>query len=263
MVVADGGYATRVAVAIARAAQANLVTRVHLASFPLEQADGRSFDALAWLRQPGAPQRSVTVWCTATRRTAEGLVVTRHQVRVLAHRLEPAARAAAERRLRRNASKHQRQVGERGLFLAGWVLVLTTVDAETWPDDQVWALYRTRWHIELLFKRFKQLLRTHTIRSQTAASATATICALLIAWVLQEQLAGTLVTALVRDEPHDPSHDTPHQAVSVWALQALTLQTLRHIVCGTGRSTSWKGGLPGCGGLWCITAVVRPRPPPS
>ena len=35
---------------------------------------------------------------------------------------------------------------------ADWLVLLTTLDAATWPVERVMALYRLRWQIELAFK---------------------------------------------------------------------------------------------------------------
>jgi hypothetical protein len=235
VIVTDGGYGSRAAVGLLHAAQADDVLRIHLNSFPLEHADGRPFDSLAWLQQPGRTTRSVIAWCTARRVVAGVVVQTRHRVRVLAERLPPAARAAAERRLQRKASQHGRQVSTRGLFLASWMLLVTTLPTDQWSDDDVWQLYRARWQIERLFKRMKQLLRTHTIRCTTAASATATIYALLIAWVLMEHLAAPVAASLQPVEPVTPGNraePVSQVVVSIWAIQTLTLDTLRHMIMG-------------------------------
>lgn len=64
---------------------------------------------------------------------------------------------------------------------------MTTRPRQQWSDQQVLSLYRARWHIELLFKRLKQLLDVHRLRCTTAASALATVLFLLVGWALVEQ----------------------------------------------------------------------------
>lgn len=237
LVVADGGYGTRAAVAVAQAAGADVVLRMHVNSFPLEQGDGLPFDALRWLQQQGAETRSVTVWCRASRMVAGTPLASRHQLRLLAWRLPAPARRAAERRLKRKASKHGRSVSERGLLLAGWVLLVTTLAADSWPDAEVWQLYRARWQIELLFKRFKQLLRVHTLRCRTEASATAAIRAMLVAWALVEELSRPLQQQLqtnARPAPATLPGQSPAQeaVVSRWQVDVLSGELVRQAVLG-------------------------------
>jgi hypothetical protein len=70
-------------------------------------------------------------------------------LRWIALRLSQQQREAAQRRKRRKASKRQQQVQADTLYLAGWVLLVTTLPAEQWTDQQVLCLYQARWHIEL------------------------------------------------------------------------------------------------------------------
>ena len=193
LLVADGGYGTRAAVAVAQAAQSDVVLRIHLTSFAFEQGDGQRFDALRWLQQPGGEQRSVTVWCTATRTVAGQAVTSRHRLRLLAWRLPAAARRAQERRLRRNAQQHGRAVSERGLFLAGWVLLVTTLEANTWPDADVWRLYRARWQIELDFKRDKSIGDLDTLPSLVPKTIHSWLCAKVLLSLIVKRLAAQSV----------------------------------------------------------------------
>lgn len=235
LLVTDAGYSSRAAVAVAQAAGADTITRIHLNSFPLEHADGQPFDALAFLQRAGPLQRSCVVWCTA-RRVVEGeQVVTRHRLRLLAQRLPAPQRASAERQLRRKASKHGRQVSERGLFLASWSILVTTLESEGWSEEEVWELYQARWQVELLFKRIKQQVQVHTLRCTKEEVATASIRALLVGWVLVEDVAVELQAKLQRQAQAAPSTlpgqvPTAEAVVSIWGVSGLVLTTLRQIL---------------------------------
>lgn len=69
------------------------------------------------------------------------------------------------------------------------MLVLTTLPGADWSDQEVLSLYRARWHIELLFKPIKQLLSQHRLRAQTEETAKATVYAILVGWMLQQEVA--------------------------------------------------------------------------
>lgn len=64
---------------------------------------------------------------------------------------EAAERARAK--ARRKASKKPHQLKEETLFLCGWLLLFTSLATHEWCDQQVLALYRARWQIELVIKR--------------------------------------------------------------------------------------------------------------
>ncbi len=98
---------------------------------------------------------SRTVWL----HTQQGPV----EVRVVALRLSEAQAQVARRKAERRASKQQRHPQPDTLDVAGWLLLVTTLPAAQWSAAEVLTLYRCRWHIELLFKRLKQLLDLHRL----------------------------------------------------------------------------------------------------
>ena len=87
VLVADGGYGYRRSVAWAVAQQADLVARIHPATFPLETAAGAPFNVWRWLRPQGKDERQWEGWCQWEGR--------RYRVRLVAAKLATAARQRA------------------------------------------------------------------------------------------------------------------------------------------------------------------------
>ena len=219
IVVADGGYGYRRSVAIVRKQQAHVVTRIRPATFPFETRTGVVIDIVSQLRKQGPSVREWGGWCTDA--DAE-----RYPVRLLVAALPPAAAAAARRRARQNAQRHGRTVQPATLFAAGWVLLITTLDATRWSAADVLALYRARWQIELVFKRMKSILAMGTLRGRTVASLTVTILALLVAWALQEQEARWVRHQLAQ------LTTAAWRLPSSWTLTVMSLDLLRQQVRG-------------------------------
>jgi hypothetical protein len=217
ILVGDCGYGYRKNVAFARIKQADTVLRVYLPSFPLEDADGQPFDALAWLLAQHSPLAEWSGFCQYRNR--------RYRVRLIASKLPPAKVAAARKRKAQKAKKAHRKLRPTTLALAGWLVLITTLDA-TWPATEVLRLYQARWQIELVFKRIKQLLRLAPLRCQNRDAVEATVRAILIAWALTEQVAGE-VRALLPTGARDPQ-----APASSWLLAGLSVQTLRQQVRG-------------------------------
>ena len=228
--VADNGYGYRASVAAAMGQQADVVLRITPATFPLETDTRVPFDVLAWLRAADGPTREWHGWCRWEQQ--------RYGVRLLATRLSPAAAEAARRRVRRKAQKKGRTPSTTALWLADWLLVITTLAATDWPWADVLRLYRARWQVELVFKRMKQLLRLNQLRSTHPTSVEATVRALLVAWALQEGMLGALRACLPTGTPTTP---TP---ASSWGLVGLSLDTLRQQVQGTWSQTRLRACLP-------------------
>jgi hypothetical protein len=218
VIVADRGYGYRRSVATAVRQQADVVVRIHPATFPLETAAGQPCNVLGWLRQRGDAVREWHGWCRWAGQ--------RYPVRLVAAKLDPTATRRARRRARRKAQKAGRTITAPTLTVAGWLLLITTLDAATWTPADVLYVYRARWQVELVFKKMKQLLRLNQIRSKHRTSVEATVRALLIAWALHESTTTWLRTLL------RATASPEHVVVSSWLVSGLGLETLRQQVQG-------------------------------
>jgi hypothetical protein len=238
LVLLDAGYGYRRTLASAQRQRADVLVPFTPSTCPLEDARGRALDVVAWLQQDGPAIRS---------RSASWTYDGQHgRVRIVAKRLGAHERQAAERRLRRKAQKHGRAVSAVALLLCGWMLLLTSLPAESWSPLELLWLYRARWQVELLFKRMKQLLRLGQIRSTSTAGATATIRAVLVAWLLQEQESAALralLPQLGRPSPAD-ALAAEQAVISSWTLTLLGLETLRQQVVGSWSAARVQACLP-------------------
>jgi hypothetical protein len=230
VIVADRGYGYRRSVATAVRQQADVVVRIHPATFPLETEAGQSFNVLRWLRQRGGAEREWHGWCRWAGQP--------YAVRLVAAKLDPTATRRARRRARRKAQKAGRTITAPTLAVAGWLLLITTLDTGTWSTADVLYVYRARWQVELVFKQMKQLLRLNQIRSTHRTSVEATVRALVIAWALHESTTTwlrTLLTATASSES---------VVVSSWLVSGLGLETLRQQVQGRWSEARLQACLP-------------------
>jgi hypothetical protein len=230
VIVADRGYGYRRSVATAVRQQADVVVRIHPATFPLETEAGQPFNVLRWLRQRGGAEREWHGWCRWAGQP--------YAVRLVAAKLDPTATRRARRRARRKAQKAGRTITAPTLAVAGWLLLITTLDAGTWSTADVLYVYRARWQVELVFKKMKQLLRLNQIRSKHRTSVEATVRALVIAWALHESTTTwlrTLLTATASSES---------VVVSSWLVSGLGLETLRQQVQGRWSEARLQACLP-------------------
>jgi DDE family transposase len=243
------GYQQRLFFIQERDAQA--IVRFTPATLPLfEDAEhGRRLEIVSWLKGRRAPAGRV---CSRSAWLRQG----EHQmeVRVVALRLTEAQTQAARRRKSKKAKKDKRQIQSDTLYLAGWMLLVTTLTASEWHAEEVLTLYRSRWHIELLFKRMKQLLETHRLRCVQTARVRASLLVLLLSWLLQEE---ELVAArlLLQEACALPSEITPSTlmpepeqgqtgAISEWMLASLHLDVLREQIRGSISAARLRACLP-------------------
>jgi len=79
-------------------------------------------------------------------------------LRLVAVKKPAPAAAAARRRARREARKGGHQISKGTLAAADWVILITSLQPDSFPTADVLALYRLRWRIELGFKRLKSVV---------------------------------------------------------------------------------------------------------
>src|SRR5262245_46141382 len=230
VIIADRGYGYRRSVAWAVQQQADLVVRIHPATCPLETEAGQPFNVLRWLRQRGGAEREWHGWCRWAGQA--------YAVRLVAAKLDATATWRARRRTRRKAQKAGRTVTAPTLAVAGWLLLITTLDAGTWSTADVLYVYRARWQVELVFKKMKQLLRLNQIRSKHRTSVEATVRALVIAWALHESTTTWLRTLL------SATASSASVVVSSWLVSGLGLETLRQQVQGRWSEAHLQACLP-------------------
>lgn len=117
----------------------------------LANAEGKALDLIATFRDTLEARIDQPVWIA--RKSAPPL-----KMRLIALRKSDAAAAESRRKARRQAQKDGSQISQQTLAAADWFIVLTSLDAAEFSTDDVLALYRLRWRIELGFKRLKSVI---------------------------------------------------------------------------------------------------------
>jgi hypothetical protein len=90
-------------------------------------------------------------------------------------------------KLKRKASKHQDATDPRTLTAAGFMVLATSLPEDI-PAEQIGAVYRLRWQIELAFKRLKSLLHVDRLPTRTEAGSLSWLYAHLILLLLAEDI---------------------------------------------------------------------------
>jgi Transposase DDE domain len=150
--IADRGYLKAYRLAAIIAAEADLIVRAGWKQARWCDADGKLLNMIALLKKSEAAGRidqPIFIAYAGSKLLA---------VRLVAFRKPKAAIAEARTKARREASKEGRTATADALLAAEWTLLVTTLDATAFPADQVGDLYRSRWRIEMAFKRLKSIL---------------------------------------------------------------------------------------------------------
>lgn len=188
IVLADRGYARPRDLRPVLTAGAHLIVRIGWNSLRLCAPDGAPFDLFAQLRAQVAAQGEHRVAVDEGGAAPDGLL----GLRLVAWRKGPKEAAEARVRLRKEAARRGKVPDPRSLEAADYVLLLTSLPAETFPAADILDLYRLRWQIELAFKRFKSIAGLDDLPAKKPQLAKAWIYARLIAILLAERTAGEI-----------------------------------------------------------------------
>jgi hypothetical protein len=142
--------------------------------------DGAALDLLPWLaRQPGP-------FVDQAVRAGKG---RRLPCRLIAWRLPP---AQAERRRRKLRKEYRDKYGSAPsaarLAWCDWTVLITNVPGELLSPEEAAVLYRARWQVELLFKRWKSQDRVALLSGSTEVRQLARVWARLLAALVQHWL---------------------------------------------------------------------------
>lgn len=113
-------------------------------------------------------------------------------LRLVAIKKPPQAAEETRRKARREAQKGGHQISKGTLAAADWVILVTSLAAEEFTADDILALYRLRWRIELAFKRLKSLVGLKGPPGADARSARPYVLAHLLMILLLEPLIDEL-----------------------------------------------------------------------
>ena len=147
-------------------------------------ADGAPVDLLAELEKAAASEQlDRPIWIG--RKSAPALAL-----RLVAAKKPPQAAEAARRAARQAAQKCGHTISEGTLIAADWVILVTSLPANDFSANDILALYRLRWRIELAFKRLKSLIGLKPPPGVDERSAKPYLLAHLLAVLLLEPLIG-------------------------------------------------------------------------
>ena len=162
------------------ATPADFIVRVGCNALSLIRPDGSEFDLITHLGTlpPDMAPHDMTL------RARVGVLDPALPLRLIVQRKTPEATEAVRNTLRREASRKQRVLDPRSLIAAEFMILATSLPAESYPAKEVLAVYRLRWQIELAFKRLKSLLRMDRIptRSDRASRSWLTAHLILALW---------------------------------------------------------------------------------
>ena len=199
---ADRGYAHAQGMGEAVKQGADIIVRLNPFSVVLCDANGQpmllgkalkrqpleTVRTLPVLIQASGGQSAVQGWVHAYRLSAEQAGRARHKCR---------------QRHKKGAPKAE------SLWLAGWVLVFTTLAPTVLSAQTIMRLYRCRWQIEIAIKRWKSILSVDALRAK-ATSPLAEV------WLHGKLLYALMLERRMRRRLGDHWSQLDHERVATW-----------------------------------------------
>jgi Transposase DDE domain len=185
LLLGDRGYAHARGIAHVMDSGGHVLVRIGLKSLPLRDENGGKIDLLSMLEtlEDGRPG-DWDVWIHYNNRSIKG--------RVCAIRKDPEACKKARRKAIR---EHRRCCGSKTrvrpetLQSADYIIIFTTLD-RTFSASQVLEIFRSRWQVELAFKRLKSIIGVGSVHNRNLNTARA--------WLHGKLLVAFLTEAIIK-----------------------------------------------------------------
>ena len=140
-------------------------------------------------------------------------------VRIVATRLPEDKALLAKERKKNTARKNQNKIQEKTLIYAEWTILMTSLGSD-YSAEKLFILYRSRWQIELLFKRIKQAAHITKLRPASLEHSKVAILMILVLWVLIER--NTLAAELFLSQK-----EVDIAKYSIWSTSMFMFQRLK------------------------------------
>lgn len=185
LVVGDRGYAKAGGLGKVRESGGHFLVRLGWRSVVLLDEAGNDFDILGtFAKLPPQQISEFTVQLADDARHRRPVCTARLILAPLPEGAGKRARERAEYKARRQG----RGILPEGAAAANWLMLLTSVAQENATADQMVALYRLRWQIELAFKRLKSQLHMDELVAKDPRLARSWLAANLLAALLTDDM---------------------------------------------------------------------------
>ena len=144
-------------------------------------------------------------------------------VRIIASQLPEDKKPDAIRRKMKKAQKDQRKCKPETLVYAQWVILATSLEEDRFTAEEILAIYRCRWQIELLFKRIKQHFKVTRIRASSEKHAQAVIALWLLIWAIAEH-------QIVQAERYLFQKEMDMERYSIWTMSSFFFHRVKMMI---------------------------------
>ena len=188
LVVADRGYSRATGIFHAASQGAKVCIRLNYSMLKLYNTDGKNFELIKKLKTLDKSGQAAEWECelknpdqTAEEKTLRG--------RLCAVRLPQDKIMLAHKKLKREAQLHKRKISADTCLVHEYILIFTTFPPDDFPLRSVLQIYRWRWQVELVFKRFKSILRLGHVPTRNDTSTISWLYGKMFVALLAEKIS--------------------------------------------------------------------------
>lgn len=179
LVIADRAYATITGIEYCRNAGADYILRIRNKAFNLYDKDGNQVVLSELLKNVGNTCCDFHVYYRNSDNELKA-------IRFCASQKTEEEKAFEQKMLSQKESKKQIKISKETKFSHNYFFVVTSFD-ESFSAEEILALYRLRWQVEMVFKRLKSVLDLGSMPTKTEASSKVWLnCKMLIALIIEK-----------------------------------------------------------------------------
>ncbi len=161
---------------------ADFILRMRNKAFTLYNKDGEKLDLADLLADVGDSACDIFVYYKGSDKSL-------HHLRICAVRKSHKALQQTVKKLHRKQSKKQIKFSKETHFVNQYFFVITSLDGQ-FSAEQILDLYRLRWQVEMVFKRYKTILKMGTMPTRKPESGEAWLnCKMLIALIMEKLMS--------------------------------------------------------------------------
>lgn len=179
LILADRAYATITGIEYCCETKANYILRIRNKAFKLYNESGEEVILSELLKNIGDTCVDFNLYYMNSKKELK-------PIRFCAMQKTEEEKEIEQKRIKRKESKKQIKISEETKFSHNYFFVVTSLD-ESYSAEEILTLYRLRWQVEMVFKRFKSILNLGSMPTTTAASSEVWLnCKMLIALLIEK-----------------------------------------------------------------------------
>ena len=183
--IADRGYSNSRGISHVVENGGKVLIRLNHKVLPIFSVSGSPFQLQRELKKLVAPGDFAEWRCKIRKHMTDEWIFGR----ICAIRRDEESTTRAISLAKEDARRKNKSISEEALQLCRYTILFTTFDESGYPAEKILEIYRWRWQIELVFKRFKSLLALGCLAKKTDGSAKAWLYGKLMLALLIERVA--------------------------------------------------------------------------